>query len=109
MFNSINKYRYIRPSHSGTSRVQGSLVVPNSIIVHVDEAKTKSVTQLTAKLERVKANYKIETNKYLKEHGIQEWDVQIEDYDDVLSELNSVPGISAYPNYIFKRGDFRAS
>lgn len=85
---------------------KGSLVVPNSIIVHVDEAKTKSVTQLTAKLERVKANYKIETNKYLKEHGIQEWDVQIEDYDDVLSELNSVPGISAYPNYIFKRGDF---
>ena len=45
---------------------KGSLVVPNSIIVHVDEAKTKSVTQLTAKLDRVKANFKIETNKYLK-------------------------------------------
>ena len=32
--------------------------------------------------------------------------VKVKDYDNVLKQLNSVPGVSAFPNYYFSRGEY---
>ena len=41
--------------------------------------------------------------------GAEEWKVKVKDYDNVLKQLNSVPGVSAFPNYYFSRGEYEVT
>ena len=88
---------------------KGSKVVANSVIVKVDETKFKlNGLQVSnqARLESIKSGYGVEDTKKILFDGAEEWKVKVKDYDNVLKQLNSVPGVSAFPNYYFSRGEY---
>jgi subtilisin family serine protease len=88
---------------------KGSKVVANSVIVKVDETKFKlNGLQVSnqARLESIKSGYGVEDTKKILFDGAEEWKVKVKDYENVLGQLNSVPGISAFPNYYFSRGEY---
>ena len=88
---------------------KGSKVVANSVIVKVDETKFKlNGLQVSnqARLESIKSGYGVEDTKKILFDGAEEWKVKVKDYENVLKQLNSVPGVSAFPNYYFSRGEY---
>ena len=88
---------------------KGSKVVANSVIVKVDETKFKLnglKASNQARLESIKNGYGVEDTKKILFDGAEEWKVKVKDYENVLKQLNSVPGVSAFPNYYFSRGEY---
>ena len=89
---------------------KGSKVVANSVIVKVNETKFKlNGLQVSnqARLESIKSGYGVEDTKKILFDGAEEWKVKVKDYENVLKQLNSVPGVSAFPNYYFSRGEYK--
>ena len=88
---------------------KGSKVVANSVIVKLDELKFKlNGLQFSnqARLESIKSGYGVEDTKKILFDGAEEWKIKVKDYDDALKQLNSIPGVSAFPNYYFSRGEY---
>ncbi|MDD5766556.1 MAG: S8 family serine peptidase, partial [Candidatus Marinimicrobia bacterium] len=89
-----------------TTTFQGKEVVSNSIVV-VDKAMqnfgtpTKASAVLSA-LEKVKSTYNVRIGKRVAPKGAEEWQIS-GDMEKALNELNAIPGISAFPNYVFHR------
>lgn len=89
-----------------TTMFQGKEVVSNSIVV-VDKVMQKSGTPTKANtvlsaLERVKSTYSVRIGKQIAQKDAEEWQIS-GDMEKALNELNAIPGISAFPNYVFHR------
>jgi hypothetical protein len=102
---NINAYAQLKQSE-----YKGTAVVSNSIVVKIDDSKFKAKGLQTlneSRIESIKSSFEIGTNKVLHTNGIEEWKVKLDDYEEVLEDLNNIPGVNAFPNYIFKRGDYK--
>jgi PKD repeat protein len=102
---NINAYAQLKQSE-----YKGTAVVSNSIVVKIDDSKFKAKGLQTlneSRIENIKSSFEIGTNKVLHTNGIEEWKVKMDDYEEVLEDLNNIPGVNAFPNYIFKRGDYK--
>ena len=77
-------------------------VVANSVIVFTQPALAK--TNLMDK----KSAYSVQVKNKIPDMGIEEWTVS-GDLETILKDLNSIPGVSAIPNYVFERSPFEAS
>ena len=102
---NINAYAQLKQSE-----YKGTAVVSNSIVVKIDDSKFKAKGLQTlneTRIESIRTSFEIGINKVLHTNGIEEWKVKLGDYEEVLEDLNKIPGVNAFPNYIFKRGDYK--
>ena len=93
------------------SQYQGLDVVENSIIVVKEQTAQKGVqpAQITEKADQIRRNFNISIATQYERQGLEEWTVDTEDYERVLTQLNGIPGVKAFPNYVFKRDDLEAT
>jgi len=91
-----------------TSTYNDKLVKSNSIVVKYDNTftglKGKSVNPLVLLNDyRAKASGAVVTTR-LNNQNVEEWEIS-GDIKTTLRELNAIPGVSAFPNYVFERED----
>tara|TARA_Y100001935_G_scaffold251458_1_gene253413 strand:- start:24306 stop:29834 length:5529 start_codon:yes stop_codon:yes gene_type:complete len=101
-FLSINSFA------QDVTEIDGRKAVANRVIVKFDSKalNVKGKTISTEELARpVKTKFNAEMVSQLNSMNIQEWSVE-GDLESVLSELNKLPGVKAFPNYIFSREEF---
>ncbi|MBO6620979.1 MAG: S8 family serine peptidase [Balneola sp.] len=84
-------------------------VRPNSIVVKYDnkEIKAKGLTttpQLMA--ASVMNDFEAIVTESLNKFNVEEWEVT-GDISDVLNRLNRIPGVKAFPNYVYSREDLK--
>lgn len=90
-----------------TTTFENELVKENSIVVRYDDSiisvkgKTTTPGALVATL-RTELNANI--GKTIKSKNIEEWIIS-GDISSTLNRLNRIPGVTAFPNYVFKRGE----
>jgi len=73
------------------------VVVNNSIFKQVP-AKSNQI----ARLENARQNFQGRTLRQIPKQGIAEWEIK-GDMQKALNALNAIDGISAFPNFVFKR------
>ena len=93
------------------SQYQGLDVVENSIIVVKEQTAQKGVqpAQITEKADQIRRVYGIPIAKQYERQGLEEWTVDVSDYETVLARLNAIPGVKAFPNYVFHRNQLEAT
>lgn len=90
-----------------TTSYNNNLVKKNSIVVTYDnrvisaKGKTTTPTALAATL-RTEVNASIE--RTIKGRNIEEWTIT-GDLEQTLERLNRIPGVKAFPNYVFQRDE----
>tara|TARA_R110002124_G_scaffold286888_1_gene469050 strand:+ start:1409 stop:6949 length:5541 start_codon:yes stop_codon:yes gene_type:complete len=88
-----------------TAQYKDRSVRPNSIIVKYDntEIKAKGKTTTPQQLAlTVKNDFNASIKVAFKNLNAEEWDVN-GDLSTILKRLNSLPGVKAFPNYVYKR------
>ncbi|MBO6792298.1 MAG: S8 family serine peptidase [Balneolaceae bacterium] len=94
-----------------TTTLNNNTVAENSIVVKIsDEAvivkgKAYSPKQMTATL-RTQLNATI--GRTIKAQGVEEWIVS-GNMEDAISRLNRIPGVQAFPNYVFYRDEMKST
>ncbi len=77
------------------------VVVNNSIFKQVP-AKSNQI----ARLESARQTFQVRTLRQIPKQGIAEWEIK-GDMQKALNALNAIDGISAFPNFVFKREDIQ--
>lgn len=80
-------------------------VRPNSIIVKYDNTtiKVKGVTTTPQQMAlTVKNDFNATVKSSFKKWNTEEWEIT-GDLSSALSRLNRIPGVKAFPNYVYKR------
>jgi len=75
------------------------VVVNNSVL-----KKTTVKADQTTRLENARQTYQGRTVRQIPGQGIAEWEIK-GDMQKTLNALNAIDGISAFPNFVFKRVD----
>jgi subtilisin family serine protease len=93
------------------TQYNGTDVVENSILVVREDVASKGISAADQlqKAELIRRNFNIPISKQYDEQGLEEWQVPLEDYSSVLAQLNAIPGVKAFPNYVFKREQLEAT
>ena len=93
------------------TQYQGLDVVPNSIVVVKDQVAQKGInpSQVSEKASQIQRNFNITIAKEFEKPGVEEWKVDTGDYETVLAQLNAIPGVKAFPNYVFQREELEAT
>ena len=91
----------IRPSLAefATDIFQGNRIVKNSVVV-VRETTGLSKRSSTS-LERLADQIAYEVKSVIPERGLEEWDIA-GDLSGALQRLNAIPGVKAFPNYVYE-------
>ena len=93
-----------------TTTFNDNLVKENSIVVKFDDtmitAKHKAVSPKRLAAD-VRTHFNASIGRIL-ENGTEEWIIN-HDMNTVLSELNRIPGVRAFPNYVFYRDDLKVT
>jgi len=77
------------------------VVVNNSVL-----KKTTVKADQTTRLENARQAYQGRTVRQIPGQGIAEWEIK-GDMQKTLNALNAIDGISAFPNFVFKREDVK--
>jgi|GEM_PF-754826 len=89
-----------------TTTYKGHLVVPQSVVVQVNDNFTiqlkGSAVSPREYTQRVATSFNARVQSRIPAFGIEEWTVS-GDIENVLGELNAIPGVKAFPNYVFQR------
>ena len=93
------------------SQYQGLDVVENSIVVVKEKTAQKGVqpAKITEKADQIRRNFNVSIATQFESQGLEEWTVEADDYDAVLVQLNAIPGVKAFPNYVFYRDQLEAT
>jgi len=93
------------------TQYNGADVIENSILVVREDVAIKGISAADQlqRAERIRRNFDIPISKAFDEQGLEEWQVPLEDYSSVLAQLNAIPGVKAFPNYVFKREQLEAT
>ncbi|MFA4922359.1 MAG: hypothetical protein WC611_09540, partial [Candidatus Neomarinimicrobiota bacterium] len=77
------------------------VVVNNSVL-----QKTTVKAGQTARLESTRQTFQGRTVRQIRGQGIAEWEIK-GDMQKALNALNAIEGVSAFPNFVFKREDIK--
>ncbi len=94
-----------------TTTFNDKTVKENSIVVKFDDtmitAKGKAVAPKTL-AATVRTAYNASIGRTIDAQNVEEWIVS-GDMNSVLSELNKIPGVRAFPNYVFYRDEMEVT
>jgi hypothetical protein len=94
-----------------TTTYNNNTIKENSIVVKYDNstitAKGKSVTPKQM-ASSVQAQFNATIGRTIAKQNVEEWIVSA-DMEVVLKQLNRIPGVTAFPNYVFKRDEMEAT
>lgn len=88
-----------------TTKYNDTDVVENSIVVWTKSVQQKASSGNAGQLlSDTKAKLSAQTGKTFPEFGVEEWTIS-GDMQTALDELNAIPGVKAFPNYVFYRDE----
>lgn len=94
-----------------TTTYNNNTIKENSIVVKYDNStitsKGKSVTPKQM-ASTVQAQFNATIGRTIAKQNVEEWIVSA-DMEVVLKQLNRIPGVTAFPNYVFKRDEMEAT
>ena len=88
-----------------TTKFNDTDVVENSIVVWTKVVQQKATAGNTGNLlSSAKTKLSAKVGKTFPEFGVEEWTIS-GDMSSALDELNAIPGVKAFPNYVFYRDE----